>query len=69
MNQVIGTGIMISPAQVLALTHSKPLSLMLWLLGGLITWAGYDPYSLVGPPITLGLLSQYRTVMHVPSRG
>lgn len=34
INQAIGNGIFTSPAYVLSLTKSKPLSIGLWALGG-----------------------------------
>jgi hypothetical protein len=41
---MFGTGIFVTPAVVLAITNSKGTSLVLWLFGGLITWAGYIIY-------------------------
>ena len=41
LNKMFGTGIFVTPAVVLAITNSKGTSLVLWLFGGLITWAGY----------------------------
>ena len=40
-NQVVGTGVFVQPATVLILVGSKGASLMLWLVGSLVAWAGY----------------------------
>lgn len=37
----MGTGIFIQPSVVLALAGSKGASLILWLFGCLVAWAGY----------------------------
>ena len=42
MNRVVGTGIFVAPPVVLAITGSKGFSLVLWLVGGIIAWAGYE---------------------------
>ncbi len=49
INKMFGTGIFVTPAIVLAITNSKCTSLMLWLFGGLITWAGYVSLRLNAP--------------------
>ena len=38
---MVGTGIFVAPPAVLAIVGSKGLALVLWLIGGVITWAGY----------------------------
>ena len=40
LNKMVGTGIFVAPSAVLALTGSKGVSLCLWLVGGVMTWAG-----------------------------
>lgn len=40
LNKIVGTGIFISPSVVLRATESKGISLMLWLVGCLVTWGG-----------------------------
>ena len=40
LNKMVGTGIFVAPPTVLAITGSKGISLVLWLLGGLVSWAG-----------------------------
>lgn len=40
LNKMVGTGIFVTPATVLAISGSKGISLILWLVGGIITWAG-----------------------------
>jgi hypothetical protein len=40
LNKMIGTGIFVVPAKILAITGSKGISLILWLVGAIITWAG-----------------------------
>jgi hypothetical protein len=42
MDKVVGTGVFVQPAVVLACVGSKGASLMMWLLGSLVTWAGFD---------------------------
>lgn len=37
INQMIGTGIFSTPGYILLLTGSKPLSLVLWAVGGIYT--------------------------------
>lgn len=49
LNRIIGTGVFISPGQILALTGSKTVTLVLWLVGGAITWAGYVCLLPLGP--------------------
>ena len=41
LNKIIGTGIYVSPRVVLAATESKGISLVLWLMGCVVTWAGF----------------------------
>ncbi|KAJ2894147.1 uncharacterized protein MKZ38_007912 [Zalerion maritima] len=43
-SKVVSTAIFDTPAQVLLLTGSTTASLLLWLLGGLIAWAGVNVY-------------------------
>ena len=40
LNKIVGTGIFVSPSVVLRATESKGISLMLWLIGCLVTWGG-----------------------------
>jgi hypothetical protein len=42
---MVGTGIFVVPPVVLGIVGSKGLALILWLVGGIITWAGYDALS------------------------
>lgn len=53
---MVGTGIFVSPSVVLAIVGSKGLSLLLWLVGGIITWAGYGDLIVGRRPRVLGLL-------------
>ena len=39
-NRVVGGGIFITPALVLALVGSKGIAIVLWVIGGVIQWAG-----------------------------
>jgi len=41
LNKQVGTGIFVAPPVVLAITGSKGMSLILWFVGGIVTWAGY----------------------------
>jgi hypothetical protein len=41
INKIIGTGIYLSPKVVLGATGSKGVSLMIWIAGCTLTWAGY----------------------------
>lgn len=41
LNKMVGTGIFVSPSVVLAATGSKGMSLILWLVGSVMTWAGW----------------------------
>ena len=41
---MVGTGVFVAPPTVLAITGSKGISLILWLLGGIMSWAGYVLY-------------------------
>ena len=42
LNSVIGSGIFTTPGYVLALTRSKPISLVLWAVGGVYTALWYE---------------------------
>lgn len=40
LNKMVGTGIFVAPSAVLAITGSKGISIVLWLIGGMVSWAG-----------------------------
>ena len=40
LNKMIGTGIFVTPATILTITGSKGDSIVLWIIGGLVTWFG-----------------------------
>lgn len=40
INQMVGSGIFTTPATVLLLTGSKPVSLVLWAVGGVYSFLG-----------------------------
>jgi hypothetical protein len=40
LNRIVGSGIFVASPVILSITQSKGLSLLLWLVGGIITWAG-----------------------------
>ncbi|KAF2807212.1 uncharacterized protein BDZ99DRAFT_392515, partial [Mytilinidion resinicola] len=44
LNKMFGTGIFVTPTVVLAIVNSKGVALLLWLVGGLLTWAGLAMY-------------------------
>lgn len=44
LNKMVGTGVFVAPPTVLAITGSKGISLVLWLLGGVVSWAGLAVY-------------------------
>ncbi|KUJ16668.1 amino acid transporter, partial [Mollisia scopiformis] len=70
LNKIIGTGIYTSPKIVLAATGSKGISLMLWLLGGVMTWAGIFIYIEYGIrwPVTGGELYYIENIFKRPPR-
>ncbi|KAK0708714.1 amino acid permease-domain-containing protein [Lasiosphaeris hirsuta] len=43
-NRTIGTAIFVSPATILEINGSKTMCIILWLVGGVITWAGMMVY-------------------------
>ncbi|KAK3356354.1 amino acid permease-domain-containing protein [Lasiosphaeria hispida] len=43
-NRTIGTAIFVSPATILEINGSKTMCIILWLLGGVLTWAGMIVY-------------------------
>lgn len=44
LNKMVGTGVFVAPPTILAITGSKGISIVLWLVGGLVTWAGLAVY-------------------------
>jgi hypothetical protein len=40
LNRIVGSGIFVASPVIVSITESKGLSLVLWLVGGVITWAG-----------------------------
>lgn len=57
---MFGTGIFVTPTVVLAIVNSKGVALLLWLAGGLITWAGLVVlYICAIPWLTYFSLSMY----------
>jgi len=41
LNRVVGTGVFVVPAPVLAISGSKGMSIILWLISAITTWAGF----------------------------
>ncbi|KAF2733876.1 hypothetical protein EJ04DRAFT_494500 [Polyplosphaeria fusca] len=44
LNKMFGTGIFVTPTVVLTIVNSKGVAILLWLAGGLLTWAGLAMY-------------------------
>jgi len=70
VNKIIGTGIYVSPQIVLSATGSKGVSLMIWIAGCIMTWAGLYIYLEYGMrwPVTGGELYYVDNVFSKPRR-
>ncbi|OXV09351.1 hypothetical protein Egran_02879 [Elaphomyces granulatus] len=70
LNRIIGSGIFVAPPVILSITGSKGLSLILWLVGGVITWAGLFVYLEYGIqfPLTGGELHYIDLVWTKPRK-
>ncbi|KAI0130316.1 amino acid permease-domain-containing protein [Xylariales sp. AK1849] len=68
LNRMVGAGIFVVPSTVLGITQSKTMSIILWLIGGIITWAGMTVYLEYGIrwPLTGGELHYIHRVWHWP---
>lgn len=70
LNRMVGAGIFVVPSTILAITRSKTMCIILWLVGGVITWAGMTVYLEYGIrwPLTGGELHYIHRVWHWPQQ-
>ncbi|KAF1998128.1 amino acid transporter [Amniculicola lignicola CBS 123094] len=70
LNRIIGTGIFTGPQVVLAITGSKGVTIVLWIICGIIAWAGVSVYLEYGIrfPLTGGELHYIDYVWKKPKK-